>query len=144
MKTRQLLETLAEIRQAEKSLKKQREIIQAEIMALPEFIAGPLDFSAEYMDLISVRAIDQPIRDFPWNTFRDMSPHRDDIIACTLKLRYSPEIIEAAKPMDIIASTEWADEWGIIDLPGQIARKHGLQPETSYQLVQKRSKQNDQ
>ncbi len=144
MKTRQLLETLAEIRQAEKSLKKQREIIQAEIMALPEFIAGPLDFSAEYMDLISVRAIDQPLRDFPWNTFREMSPDGLDIIACALKLRYSLETVSTAKSLDVIESTGWADEWGIMDLPGQIARKYGLQPETSYQLVQKRSKQNDQ
>ncbi len=140
MKTRQLLETLAEIRQAEKSLKKQREIIQAEIMALPEFIAGPLDFSAEYMDLITVRAIDLPIRDFPWGTFREMSPGHDDIIACALKLRYSPEIIETSRDMDVVESTDWADEWGIMDLPGHIALKHGLQPDVSYQLAQLRSK----
>ncbi len=143
MKTRQLLETLAEIRQAEKSLKKQREIIQAEIMDLAHFKKSPLGFAVEYEDLISIRQVTQAIKDFPWGTFREMSPDLLDIATCALKLRYSPETVDAAKVMDVIESTAWADEWGIIDLPGGIALKYGLQPEINYQLTQNRSKQND-
>ncbi len=138
MKAKKLLETLAEIRQAEKSLKKQREIIQTEIMDLPDFKVDPFAFGIEYVDLITVRGVMQPIRNVPWSSFREMMPDKHDIVDCALKLRYDPETVDAAKMGDIIESTVWADEWGIIDLPGQVAIRCGQQPETSYQLVQKR------
>ncbi len=136
----ELLGTLRDLREAENNLKRQRELIQVEMMDLPTFKANPLGFGAEYQDLISVRVVTGNIKDFAWNVFTAMKPSKADMVRCVLKLRYSPEIVEASSNADILGSLEWAEDWGVIDLPGAIARKYGLQPDVSYQLAQLRSK----
>ena len=139
MKAKELLTQLAETKLAERRLHVKAQGLTNQIMDLPDFQADPFAFGIEYVDLITVREMPQTIKDYRWWMVQEMGLSTSDLAACVGRLRYDPEQLESASKIEIIDSASWAKDWGIIDLPAGIATKHGLRPEITYQLAQKRS-----